>query len=101
MLGVWKKQERRAKILKGHGLILCVNGMCADKVPMHKVNFKARYDYEILQNYKVLQEVFMKENVKKVRSLVSFSKQEEKGEREERRETKSKSRKECTWKDGI
>jgi len=34
-------------------------------IPMHKVNWKAKYDYEYVANYKLLQSAFMKAGVQK------------------------------------
>merc|ERR1711981_1404829 len=34
-------------------------------VPMSKINWKAKHDYEYIQNYKILQNVFIKVNLKK------------------------------------
>lgn len=49
------------------GAIHCqiLDSIFPGRVPLHKVNFSAKYDYEFVHNYKVLQEVFTKEGLKK------------------------------------
>jgi microtubule-associated protein, RP/EB family len=38
-----------------------------DQVPMHKVNWSAKQDFEFIQNYKILQTCFTKLNIDRVR----------------------------------
>lgn len=43
-----------------------VDSLFPGQVPLHKVNFSAKFDYEYIKNYKILQEVFNKLNINKV-----------------------------------
>lgn len=49
------------------GAVYCqiVDACCPGTVAMHKVNWKAKYDYEYVANYKVLQNAFAKAGVQK------------------------------------
>jgi RP/EB family microtubule-associated protein len=42
-------------------------------VPLHKVDFDAKFEYEFVKNYKVLQTVFKDLGLQKVRSISSIS----------------------------
>lgn len=44
----------------GTGSIYCqlLDALYPERVPLHKVNWKARFQYEIISNYKILQAAF-------------------------------------------
>jgi len=49
------------------GAIHCqiLDSIFPGKVPLHNVNFAAKHEYEFVKNYKVLQNVFDKQNIKR------------------------------------
>jgi len=51
----------------GSGAVYCqiLDFMYPDKVPMQKVNFKAKTEYDFIQNFKILQQSFQKLNIKR------------------------------------
>eukprot|EP01095_Lingulamoeba_sp_RSL-Kostka_P004489 TRINITY_DN15735_c0_g1_i1.p1 TRINITY_DN15735_c0_g1~~TRINITY_DN15735_c0_g1_i1.p1 ORF type:complete len:327 (+),score=110.67 TRINITY_DN15735_c0_g1_i1:33-1013(+) len=53
----YKKVEECAN---GAAYCQIIDAVHPGKLPLHRVNFKARYDYEFIQNYKVLQKAFNK-----------------------------------------
>jgi len=50
------------------GAVACqiMDAMYPGLVPMQKVNWKAKYDYEFVSNYKILQQCFLKQKIQKV-----------------------------------
>eukprot|EP00826_Nyctotherus_ovalis_P057397 TRINITY_DN7842_c0_g1_i1.p1 TRINITY_DN7842_c0_g1~~TRINITY_DN7842_c0_g1_i1.p1 ORF type:complete len:251 (-),score=100.76 TRINITY_DN7842_c0_g1_i1:73-825(-) len=50
------------------GAVACqiMDAMYPGTVPMQKVNWKAKYDYEFIANYKILQQSFIKHKIQKV-----------------------------------
>jgi RP/EB family microtubule-associated protein len=50
------------------GAVACqiMDAMYPGLVPMQKVNWKAKYDYEFIANYKILQQCFLKQKIQKV-----------------------------------
>lgn len=56
-----------ARLTLHTGAIHCqiLDAIYPGKVPLHKVNFDATQEYQFVQNYKILQSVFNKENITK------------------------------------
>ena len=60
----------------GSGAVYCqiLDAIKPEAIPISKVNFKAKLEYEFLSNYKILQSAFQKLNIKKVIDIEKLSK---------------------------
>lgn len=58
--------EKVEQVCTGAAFCLIMDNLFPGKVPMQKVNFNAKFDYEFIQNYKVLQTVFTQHNIPRV-----------------------------------
>jgi len=58
----YKKVEQ---VCSGSAYCQLMDALNPGKVPLHKVNFNAKFDYEFIKNFAVLQEVFTKVGIEK------------------------------------
>lgn len=58
------------------GAVACqiMDALYPGTVPMHKVNWKATQEYEFINNYKILQQAFLKQKIAKVIEVEKLSK---------------------------
>ena len=55
-----------------NGAIACqmLDAIFPNQVPMHRVNWEARNEYDMVGNYKILQDVFDRKNITRVRWMI-------------------------------
>lgn len=58
--------DRIEQVCTGAAHCQLMDSMYPNMVPLHKVNFSAKFEHEYIKNFKILQEVFTKLNIAKV-----------------------------------
>lgn len=60
------KYDKIEQVASGALHCQIMDALYPGKVPLHKVNFNAKFDYEYIKNYKILQEVFREQGITKM-----------------------------------
>lgn len=58
--------EKVEQLCNGAAFCLIMDSIFPGKVPLQKVNFNAKFEYESIQNYKILQTIFNQNNISRV-----------------------------------